>query len=111
MRYVYVCPKCRGIYSNESTSPNEAQKCPDCNDGLYYLKCIKSEWDQKSSSEKTVQIDSTIAEKIHGAADTSFIVQEKLEKIEDHLSVIKNILIFFTVLWVLGVIIIVINLY
>lgn len=76
---------------------------------IYYLKCTKEEWDQKNAEEKTERIEATIAEKIQKATDPNFLMLEKLTKIENHLSIVKGILVFFTVLSILGALILLIN--
>lgn len=109
MKFVYVCPRCKTVYTDDSNQPNETQMCPDCKDYIYYLKCTKEEWDQKNAEEKTERIEATIAEKIQKATDPNFLMLEKLTKIENHLSIVKGILVFFTVLSILGALILLIN--
>jgi uncharacterized Zn finger protein (UPF0148 family) len=106
MKYVYVCPKCKTVYAKDGDLPDETQVCPDCNDQLIYLKTTKEEWDQKSSFEKLETKEKVIEERIHNAADPNLFMLEKLGKIEQHLSVIRGIMVFFTVISVLGAIMI-----
>lgn len=106
MNYAYVCPKCKGVYTKEGERPDESMICPDCSDQLIYLKTTKEEWDQKSSQEKLETKEKVIEERIHNAADPNLFMLEKLGKIEQHLSVIKGIMVFFTVISVLGTIMI-----
>lgn len=110
MKFVYVCPKCKTVYAKEDDKPDETQVCPDCNDQLIYLKTTKEDWDQKSSQEKFETKEDVIEERIQNAADPNLVMMEKLGKIEQHLSVIKGIMVFFTVISVLGTLMIILGL-
>lgn len=102
MNYAYVCPKCKSVYSRDTELPDETRVCPDCKDRLCYLKHTKDGWDQKSSEDKAAFKETIIEERIQHAADPDRLTLEKFTKMEYHLSVIKGILVFFTMLAVFG---------
>jgi hypothetical protein len=82
--------------------PDISLICPDCRERFVYLRHTKEDWDQRSAEEKAQIKEAVIEEKIQHAADPDCLMLEKFTKIEDHLSVIKGILVFFTVLAVFG---------
>lgn len=102
MNYAYVCPKCKSVYTKEAMLPDISLICPDCRDRFVYLRHTKEDWDQRSAEEKAQIKEAVIAERIQKAADPDVLMLEKYIKIENHLSVIKGILVFFTVLAVFG---------
>lgn len=102
MKFAYVCPKCKIVYSKEGMQPDITLICPDCRERFVYLRHTKEQWDQKSAEEKEELKEAAIVEHIQKAADPDVLMQEQMGKIEGHLSVIKGIAVFFTVLAVIG---------
>lgn len=110
MKYVYVCPKCKAVYAKVSDQPDGTVSCSGCNVKTVYLKCTKEEWDQKTPLEKLETKEDVIEHNVQESINPNNALLEKIGKIESHLSVIKGILVFFTVLSVLGGLIMLINL-
>lgn len=102
MKYVYVCPKCKTVDTVESDLPDQTVSCTACDVQAIYIKCTKEEWDQKTSLEKIDHKEAVIKQRMEELTSPNYIMLEKIGKIESHLSVIKGILIFFTVSFILG---------
>jgi hypothetical protein len=111
LKYLYVCPKCKTVDAMESDLPNPTVSCTACDVQAIYLQCTKEEWDQKTSSEKIEHKEAVIKQRMEELTSPNYVMLERIGKIESHLSVIKGILIFFTVSFILGgLIIMLINL-
>ena len=79
MRYLYICPRCKTVYSAESEVPSFDKRCVDCNEKLKYANCNKEEWDQKSESEKKEykELDSIVKDD----PELKKIIEKKLSEI------------------------------
>ncbi len=49
MSYVFVCPKCKGVFKHPST---DTRYCPDCRVPLMYTDLTDSQWNALSVPEK-----------------------------------------------------------
>ena len=102
-RYLYFCPKCHNLGSAEHTNPTDYQECSDCKSKMVYTGITKTEWDSKTREEKD-KIKAVLNEiypisNSESSDSASLIV---LNRINDNLSTIKNIMIFYLVVSIIG---------
>lgn len=105
MRYVYVCPTCKNVYSMESAEPQQDFECPGCKVNLIYLGCSKEEWGTKTEQEKAQIKEAKLTRQNEFVASPESTILTHLKNIDKSLITIKNILEFFTILFVIGVIV------
>ncbi len=110
MRYLYVCPKCKGAFYYESDIPNENIECKTCDVKLVYADSTKEEWDLKTEEQKTEFKNKVLHIYAEKVASTEYKMLQQLQNIEKSISTIKGILVFFTVMSVLGAIYMLISL-
>lgn len=99
MKFVFVCPKCKGIYNNEMESPFNSAGCPTCNIDMHYMGITLDTWNNLSPDEKN---------KIKGAVLNDFSMPHTmyLKRLSDDMHSAKNMLTFFVVITIIGGIII-----
>lgn len=117
MRYLYVCPSCQKAFSDESDFPLSEKPCPNCASRLIYANCTKADWDLKSDAEKAAIKQSysgkspDMAQQSNGASTVSYsdyngsLNSQRLENMDLNLQSIKSMMIFFTILAIIGIII------
>lgn len=99
MEYVYYCTRCGHVGTLEIQNPYNQVTCSQCNEPLSYTGCSKEVWDQKTKAEQDEIINHLIS------AHTPSLIK----KISSDLRTIKNILIFFTAIWAIGIIILLVT--
>ncbi len=102
-RYLYFCPKCHNLGSAEHHNPTDYQACSDCQSQMVYAGVTKEEWDSKTREEKD-KIKAMLREKYpisspESSDSASLIV---LNRINDNINIIKNIMIFYLVISIIG---------
>lgn len=109
-RYIYYCPNCHYLGSAEHKTPNEYQGCSECKSAMVYAGYTKAEWDTKSKEEKE-QIKAQLKDKYPASASTSVNLPspDVLSKINDNINTIKNILMFYLILSIVGIFFMIIN--
>lgn len=109
-RYIYYCPNCHYLGSAEHSAPNEYQGCSECKSAMVYAGYTKAEWDTKSKEEKE-QIKAQLKDKYPASASTSVNLPspDALSKINDNINTIKNILMFYLILSIVGIFFMIIN--
>lgn len=106
MRYVYVCPTCKNVYSMESAEPQQDFECPSCKVNLIFLGCSKEEWGMKTEQEKAEIKEAKLTRQNEFVASPESTMLAHLKNIDQNLLTIKNIIVAFTVLSVISAIII-----
>ena len=101
MRYLYVCPTCKKAYSAESDRPDTIHECLVCNSRLIYANCNKDEWDQKTEEEKKVIKETILQELVKEEMSTEGQLLHCMRNLDKNVSTIKNILVFFTIMFVI----------
>lgn len=105
MRYLYICPGCKKAFSMESIQPDKTMQCSVCETKLIYANCTKEEWDQKTEEEKKAIKETALQQHLTVEMSTEGQILHYLSRMDNSLSTIKGILIFFTVLAVIGIIV------
>lgn len=105
-KYLYFCPKCHFLGSAEHEDPNEYQQCLECKSGMIYTGIAKTEWDTKSKEEKEAFKESLKekAKSISMSNIDSDATVRILTAIHKDLSVIKNIIVGWVALTIIGAI-------
>ncbi len=106
MEYMYLCPKCKEVYSQENDEPIKNLKCPECDNSLLYTGFTSGKWNTKTQSERE-KIKYDLISDVEGSFNVQ--VQSAVQDIRSSIRTIKNILVFFTVLWVIGMVILLIK--
>lgn len=101
MRYLYICPTCKKAYSAESDYPDAMRECLECNTKLVYANCNKEEWDKKTEEEKTAIKESVLKSHTEAEMSTEGQLLHCMKNLDKNVSTIKNILLFFTFIFVL----------
>ena len=102
-RYLYFCPKCHNLGSAEHTNPTEYQMCSDCKSGMVYTGLTKAEWNSKTREEKD-KIKALLNKKypIPSSENSDSASLVVLNRINDNLSTIKNIMVFYLIVSIIG---------
>jgi hypothetical protein len=108
MRYLYICPKCKKVFSAEGEVPSKTQECAACEVKLYYTGYTKDEWDSKSSEEKTEIKEKALKQFVEAEISNETQIVKLLENLNKNIATVKDILVFFTVLFVISAIVTVI---
>ncbi len=104
MRFLYVCPKCRKIFSAESEIPSKTQECFACETKLIYSGYTKDEWDRKTTEEKAEIKETILKQFVESEVSIEVQVLKLIENMDKNIGTVKNILVFFTILFVIGAI-------
>lgn len=94
MKYAYFCSKCNLIDYKKEGNPNKHQKCPDCDSRMIYTGYSKEQWESMQLQEQD--------EFLHKIENDNFVVI--LRSINNNLSTIKSILVFYLTMTILGII-------
>ena len=117
MRYLYVCPVCQQAFSDENSFPLSDKPCPNCGGTLKYAHCTKADWDLKTDAEKAALKQSysgkspDMAQQSNGASTVRYteyndsLNAKRLENMDLNLQSIKSMMVFFTILAIIGIII------
>ena len=105
MRYLYVCPTCRKAYSAEGERPELVHECLVCNSRLIYTNLNKDEWDMKTEEEKTAIKESVLQSHTEAEMSTEGQLLHCMKNLDKNVATIKNILVFFTIVFIVCAII------
>ncbi len=92
MKEILTCGNCLATFSGDA---KDKGICPDCGEKLVSLHIQKEEWDLLSDEEKTEL-------KKRNKVVREVSMEARVTTMEQDIHMIRNILIFFTVLWVLS---------
>lgn len=115
-KYIYQCSKCHFLASI-SRDINKVNQCPKCNSIMINTHITKDEWDAKTKEEKIASVKKaqrSIAERSAANVDNAALLTEicnvnnNIKAINGNLVVIKNILMFYFVLSIIGIVFIII---
>ena len=101
MRYLYICPTCKKAYSAESDVPDPSRECLVCSTKLVYANCNKEEWEQKTEEEKKAIKESVLQSHAVEEMSTEHQLLSCMRNLDKNVATIKNILLFFTLVFVL----------
>ncbi len=95
MNFVFVCPKCKGIFNSENESPFNGAECPTCNLSMHYMGVTLDTWnnlaqDEKNKIKETVLNDFSMPHTIY------------LNRLSNDMHSVKNILTFFLVIAIIN---------
>ncbi len=91
VKFAFVCPKCKTVYSDETETPLNGVQCPDCNLQMHYMGVTSHTWNQFSDDEKAALKEKVIDD--YRSPQTMY-----LKRMSNDVRTIKNILIFFLVI-------------
>ena len=92
MKEIYICPNCLATFNGDA---KDNEICPDCGERLVFLHIQKEDWDLLSDEHKTEL-------KKKNSVSRIVTMEARVTAIAKDIQTIRNILIFFTVLWVLS---------
>lgn len=69
MRYMFLCPKCKAVYSNTQEEPDS---CPDCSTPMKSLRCTKDRWSNMSNEQKAQAKETAIKTPCYCGAEFRF---------------------------------------
>lgn len=102
MKQMLTCPNCKAIYSADE---GYALDCSDCKIPLVPIGITKEQWSKMNSDEK----HAARTEALERQGETPIAPQAEaspLEEMQKDISTIKNILVFYLVISIIGAIII-----
>ena len=116
-KYIYQCSKCHFLASIGGDT-NKINQCRKCNSIMINTQITKDEWDAKTKEEKIASVKKaqrSIAERNAANVDSAALLTEicnvnnNIKTMNSNLNTIKNILMFYFVMSMIGVVIIVLN--
>lgn len=88
----FVCSKCKEVFSKETKKPFDAPACPTCNLQMHYMGVTADEWRDLSQNEKAEFKEKVLED--YKKPQTMF-----LNRLSNDMHTIRNILIFFLVIF------------
>lgn len=116
-KYIYQCSKCHFLASIGGDT-NKVNQCPKCNSIMINTHITKDEWDAKTKEEKIASVkkaQSLIVERNAANVDNAALLSEisnvndNIKAMNGNLVTIKNILMFYFVVSIIGVVITILN--
>lgn len=98
MNEILICKDCKSTWgSDRKTTVN----CPECNGGLLPMKIPTVEWRSFNQEKKDAIKEKFINDLKKNEENISpyYIMETYLRNIDQNIKTIKNILVFFTILW------------
>lgn len=95
MKFAFVCPKCKTVYSDETEVPLNGVPCPECSLQMHYIGVTTDSWNKLSQDEQTAIKEKVIDD--YRSPQTMY-----LKRMSNDVRTIKNILIFYLVLSILA---------
>ena len=102
MSEVLICKNCRSTWRGDRVRDF---KCPECKNQLIPLRVSLDAWNNynRAQKEKIKEIFFQDDEKNAISLDSNFMMESHLSNINRNIQTIKNIIVFFTVLWGISV--------
>ncbi len=94
LKYAFVCPKCKEVFSDETEVPLNGAACPTCNLQMHYMGVRADTWNKFSEDEKAALKEKVIDD--YRSPQTMY-----LKRMSNDVRTIKNIIIFYLVLSIL----------
>lgn len=91
VKYAFVCPKCKDVYSQETETPLNGVPCPKCNLQMHYSGVTTDTWNKLSKEEQTALEEKVIDD--YRSPQTMY-----LKRMSNDVRTIKNIIIFYLVI-------------
>lgn len=116
-KYIYQCSKYLFLASIGGDT-NKVNQCPKCNSIMINTHITKDEWDAKTKEEKIASVKKTqrlVTERNTANIDSDALLTEicnvnnNIKAMNSNLITIKNILMFYFVISIIGVVITVLN--
>ncbi len=92
MKYAFVCPKCKDVFSKEMKTPYDPPACPTCDLQMHYLGATADAWHNMTQNEKADLKQEILKE--YEMPQTMY-----LKRLSNDMHTIRNIIIFFLVLF------------
>lgn len=106
MRKIFMCPTCNSIFSNDQTEPAQ---CPDCHVLTIPLNITKSEWEAMTPEQKVSIKGGNVSTSVLAAPAAKATPRDEdsdsLNAIQADIHTIKNILVFYLVVTIIGAVI------
>ena len=91
----FVCRKCKQVYSIATEVPLNGAICPQCNLQMHYIGVTTDTWNKFTEDEKVILKEKVIDD--YRSPQTMYIT-----KMSNDVGTIKNILVFYLVLSIIG---------